>query len=147
MKLIFCVDDGMGMMFNRRRQSQDQMVRAEILRQTAGQKLWLNRYSAGQFAKSAETEDMAALGGQLQVDEAFVQKTGPQDWCFVEDFDPALVAASATEVLRFCWNRNYPADVHATLQLAAPTWIMVARKEFAGSSHEKITIEHWMRQM
>ena len=45
MILIVCVDDHNGMMFNHRRQSQDRILRADILELTGGKKLWMNAYS------------------------------------------------------------------------------------------------------
>ena len=45
MILIVCVDDHNGMMFNHRRQSQDRVLRADILELTDGKKLWMNAYS------------------------------------------------------------------------------------------------------
>ena len=52
MVLIVCVDDHNGMMFNHRRQSQDRILRADILELTDGKKLWMNAYSKKQFAES-----------------------------------------------------------------------------------------------
>ena len=52
MILIVCVDDHNGMMFNHRRQSQDRVLRADILELTDGKKLWMNAYSRKQFAES-----------------------------------------------------------------------------------------------
>ena len=40
MKVIVCVDDKGGVMFNHRRQSQDRVLRERILGMTAGQTLW-----------------------------------------------------------------------------------------------------------
>ena len=52
MILIVCVDDHNGMMFNHRRQSQDRVLRADILELTDGKKIWMNAYSRNQFAES-----------------------------------------------------------------------------------------------
>ena len=53
MILIVCVDNKNGMLFNRRRQSQDRMLRTRILEMTAQSRLWMNTYSAKQFDASA----------------------------------------------------------------------------------------------
>ena len=42
MKLIICVDDNNGMMFNRRRQSKDREVRHDILAYTMPERIWMN---------------------------------------------------------------------------------------------------------
>lgn len=41
MILIVCVDDHNGMMFNHRRQSQDRILRGDILELTEGKILWM----------------------------------------------------------------------------------------------------------
>ena len=45
MILITCVDDKMGMLFNKRRQSMDSILRERVLKMCAGKKLWMNEYS------------------------------------------------------------------------------------------------------
>ena len=42
MILIVCVDDHNGMMFNHRRQSQDRILRGDILELTEGKILWMD---------------------------------------------------------------------------------------------------------
>lgn len=42
MEIIACVDDNMGMMFNHRRQSQDQALIEHVLEATKGNKLYLS---------------------------------------------------------------------------------------------------------
>ena len=49
MTLILCVDDRGGLMFNRRRQSQDRLVRQDMLRLCGGRPLAVSPYTARQF--------------------------------------------------------------------------------------------------
>ena len=49
MKIILMLDDDNGMMFNKRRQSQDIAVREKTAGIAGGSRLWLNEYSRGQF--------------------------------------------------------------------------------------------------
>ena len=79
MILIVCVDDHNGMMFNHRRQSQDRVLRADILELTDGKKLWMNAYSKKQFAES----DTA----RIRVNETFLDAAGDGEFCFVENAD------------------------------------------------------------
>ena len=53
MIIMVCVDDHNGMMFNKRRQSQDRTLRQHMLELTNGKKLWMNAYSMGQFPDEA----------------------------------------------------------------------------------------------
>ena len=79
MILILCVDDRGGLMFNRRRQSQDRILRADILELTDGKNLWMNAYSRKQFAESDAEK--------ILVDETFLDAAGNGEFCFVENAD------------------------------------------------------------
>ncbi len=45
MKIIVCIDDKNGMMFNHRRQSKDREVRRDMLSYIGHHRLWMNEYS------------------------------------------------------------------------------------------------------
>ena len=45
MNIIVCLDDKNGMMFNKRRQSQDKVLRADIKELVKNQDLFMNEYS------------------------------------------------------------------------------------------------------
>ena len=133
MILIVCVDDAGGLGFNRRRQSQDRALRARMLEKWG--RLWMNAYSAGQFAK----ED------PVTADEDFLEKAGPGDACFAEGPAAAEALDRAEKLVLYRWNRKYPADCHFPLDLEARGWRLEETAEFAGSSHEKITEEVYVR--
>ena len=77
MKLIICVDDNNGMMFNRRRQSKDREVRHDILAYTMPERIWMNEYSLEQF----ETDDTS----RIQVANNFLIQADDNDYCFIEN--------------------------------------------------------------
>ena len=113
MKIIVCVDNQNGMMFNHRRQSQDRVLRKRILELTGGKKLWMNAYSQKQFLQvngnmPKEQEQSGQLGqsGQIQADEAFLEKAGPGEYCFVEDKDVVPYESRIEEVILCHWNRD-----------------------------------------
>ena len=126
MILIVCVDDHNGMMFNHRRQSQDRVLRADILELTDGKKIWMNAYSRKQFAESDAEK--------IMVDETFLDAAGD---------GVSGCAERIEEIYLYRWNRDYPADVYFPVDLSM--WKCVEAKEFAGSSHEKITRERYTR--
>ena len=130
MKLILCLDDRDGMLFNRRRQSKDKAVCADILEMTAGSKLWMNGYSASQFTPE-----------RIIVDEAFLEKAGERDYCFLENADISAYADKVSRVIIYRWNREYPADVRFPAELFKQRWKKVSRDDFPGNSHECITRE------
>ena len=135
MIVMVCVDDNNGMMFNKRRQSQDRVLRQRMLELTGEKKLWMNAYSKKQF--SEENESRIAV-----VEEGF-QSIQPGEYCFLENEDPAQYKDQIEELILFHWNRSYPADLHCTLDLS--DWKLTETEEFAGYSHEKITKERYGR--
>lgn len=137
MHVICVIDDGGGMLFNHRRQSQDRVLRQRILARANGHRLWMNAYSYGQFSEEAQ---------QITVSERFLQEAQPGDYCFVED-QPLLPASDRIEsVILYHWNRRYPSDFRLDLPLAAHGWEKIACAEFAGSSHTCITEEIYIRR-
>lgn len=128
MKVIVCVGDNNGVMFNHRRQSQDKILRERILEMTAGKILWMNSYSAKMFG---------ACPG-IAVAEDFLDKAAEVDYCFVEDAFMAGHEQSITEFILFKWNRVYPADQYFKIP---SNFKLTDTQDFAGSSHEKITKE------
>ena len=135
MKIIVCVDNQNGMMFNHRRQSQDRVLRKRILELTGGKKLWMNAYSQKQFLQGnmpKEQEQSGQLGqsGQIQADETFL--------------DVVPYESRIEEVILCHWNRDYPADMY--FKMALGSWKLAETQEYAGSSHEKITEERYVRR-
>ena len=140
MKVIVCVDDGNGMLFNKRRQSQDRVLRDDVQKMTAGQKLWMNAYSARQFQEGSQPgENVTGVSetAALIVAEDFLRQAGENDFCFVENEKLLPYSDRITEVVVYRWNRSYPGDFHLDLK----QWRLVQTTEFAGYSHEKITKE------
>ncbi len=134
MRIAICIDSRGGMLFNRRRQSQDRLLRQDLLSEAAGGPLWMSPYSREQFSDPPE---------MVRAAEDFPRRAGPGELCFFEDLDPALWLAEAEEVVLYHWNRTYPADRRFPLPLTG--WTLERREEFSGSSHEKITKEVYRR--
>lgn len=134
MIVILCVDNRGGMLFHNRRLSQDRVLRKHILADAKGGKLWMNAYSASQF----EAEDQS----QLIIAEDFLEQAGKGAVCFVENQDINPYAARIERLIRYCWNRDYPADVHFTFDLTG--WRLAKETEFQGYSHEKLTRDEFI---
>ena len=135
MVAIVCVDDNNGMMFNHRRQSQDRVLRKHILSQIGTSRLWMNAYSAKQFADAEPS--------RLKVCEDFLEQAGNGDFCFVEDQDLLLYLNRIEGIILYKWNRAYPADFWFEVDLSS--WKLEETEEFSGSSHEKITRARYIR--
>lgn len=122
MTVFVCVDDGLGMAFNGRRQSRDKAVTADILASCGG--------------KLSMEERSKALFG-----EAAFQASG--DACFMEFTCEEKVLQKAERIVLYRWNRAYPADVHFVMPEG---FILGSSRDFAGASHEKITREEYVRE-
>ena len=133
MILIVCADDAGGLSFNRRRQSQDRVLRARMLARWG--RLWMSAYSAGQFGE----------GDPILADEDFLEKAGPGEACFAEGPEAVEALERAEKLVLYRWNRRYPSDCRFPLDLEERGWHLEAAAEFAGSSHEKITEEVYTR--
>ena len=128
---IVCIDGSGGMLFHRRRQSQDRLLRADLLREAEGKTLWMNAYSAKQFRD--------ALPETVRTAEDFLDRAENGELCFVENLDLTPYAGKLEGLIVYRWNRQYPADLFFTVPLE--DWTLDRQEEFAGSSHEKITKE------
>lgn len=130
---IICIDDKGGMMFNRRRQSKDSVLRGRVLDMAAGSKLLMNAYSAGQF----EEENTI-----ITISEDFLNEAAEGEFCFTED-QPLLPHKDRIEkLIVYKWNRSYPGDLMSDIDLSA--WTLTQSTDFEGSSHEKITEEIYL---
>lgn len=133
MKLIFCVDENNGMMFMDKRQSRDSILRKRILEIVAPNKLWMSKYSAGQFD----------FFWSRRVNDDYMRKAGEEDYCFIEDGEYSLDGVS--EIILCNWNRTYPATKYLNVDLEANGFEKISSEEIVGSSHDKITIEIFRR--
>lgn len=134
MKLIVCLDDKNGMLFNKRRQSSDQILCRKILTLSEDGVLWMHPYSRPLFDDSC---------GQIRTDDHFMEKARPGEYCFAENIDVSPYLPCAGEIIIFRWNRVYPADLRFPGIPAG--FQMVKSEEFPGFSHDRITMEVYAR--
>ena len=133
MHVMLCLDDKDGMLFHQRRQSQDRVLRRHMLDLCGAQGLWLDAYSAGQFAEQERA--------YLRIDDHFLSLAGEGDYCFVEDAQIAPFLDRIEDIILFRWNRVYPADRYFDRSLLGRGWTLRETEEFPGFSHAKITKE------
>ena len=133
MILMVCVDDNGGMMFHRRRQSRDRRLVERILTLTQGSLLRMNAYSAALFSGHERK--------QICISEDFLQKAEPGTFCFVENVSILPYLDKIERIIRFRWNRVYPADQYFEISLETDGWRLMDSESFAGSSHPDIKME------
>ena len=136
MKVILCLDERRGMMFNHRRQSKDRVLIADVIASLGGATLAIAPYSQSLFTASEIP---------LTVSENFLAEAGKETVCFVEDRALSPVKERIDEVVIYHWNRHYPADLWCDLDPCAEGFRLVDRSEFEGSSHDCITKEIYRR--
>ena len=129
--LIACVDDGMGMTFNKRRVSRDDTVIKRIIEIADNKKIWMSQYSYPLF-ENVKTENIVA-------DDSCFDKASSDEYCFIENLSVTNHKDKIDKIILFRWNRNYPSDVKFDIDLNE--WKMNSSEEFAGNSHECITME------
>lgn len=135
MRVIACIEDRMGMSFNRRRVSRDGEISRDILNMCQGKVLYMEENSCQLFED--EKPD------NLVVVERFDSEELKDAYCFIEDMQKAEERL-VEEVILYRFNRRYPADRYFTIELK--NWTLVSQKKFTGSSHDIITKEIYRRQ-
>lgn len=135
MKIIVCLDDQNGMMFNHRRQSQDRMVKEDIMHLPLP--IVMNTYSYKMFEKEAFAKTIIVNDDLPVLKEACYQ--------FIEDLDVKPYEDQITEIIVYSWNRNYPSDLKWTIDLSDKQWQKISETEFQGSSHDCITKKVYIR--
>jgi hypothetical protein len=124
------------MLFNHRRLSRDRRVCEKILDYSNEKELWMNAYSRKLFT------DLTDINS-IQVDEKFLDKS--QSICFVENQDITPYLPKIDTLVLFQWNRDYPADFFFTVDLSQ--WNLISTEDFEGTSHEKITMEVYKKDL
>lgn len=124
------------MLFNHRRLSRDRRVCEKILDYSNKKELWMNAYSRKLFTNLTDINN-------IQVDEEFLDKS--QSICFVENQDITPYLPKIDTLVLFRWNRDYPADFFFTVDLSQ--WNLISTEDFEGTSHEKITMEVYKKDL
>lgn len=135
MILIIAVDDNNGLAFNRRRQSQDRILRDKILGLAKGKRLWVTLYTAQQFESVSEHPE-------LNVSENPLTEAVAGEYAFVENMLVGEYARWIEKIVLFRWNRAYPSDLKFDIDISDGNhWRLVQTEDFAGYSHDRITME------
>lgn len=129
MNIIVCVEDNNGMMFNKRRVSQDVEVRNDIYKNLYGKTLIMNSYSFKMFEKDGSNANIK-VDENLPVDDNM-------NFQFIENVKLSKFEQKIDNLVVYYWNRKYPNDFKFDIDISK--WKLVSEVEFIGKSHEKIT--------
>lgn len=132
MNIIVCLDDNLGMLFDKRRQSRDRRVLEDI-------KKFTNEVLISSFSENLFSE----FSCKTIVDDRFLEKAPHNAYCFVEADKVSPYINKVEQIIVYKWNRKYPSDFKFDVSLES--WKMIEQKEFVGFSHEKITKEVYVK--
>ena len=135
MHIIVCIDEKGGMAFNKRRQTRDKAVQEKILSLIQDHTLWMRAYSRELFP---DVEN-------IQITEDYLGRAQKHDYVFIEQ--EAFLPQKADSLLVFRWNRAYPADVYLGFEPEKQGFILQNTCEFSGTSHQKITLCIYEREV
>lgn len=114
MNIIICLDDNNGMMFNKRRQSQDRILRADLKEFIKDKDLYMNNYSYKLY-KDIDN-------GNIKVSENFLEQCTENDFCLVEDKLLNNYINKINNIIIYKWNRIYPSDLYFDINLTSNSW-------------------------
>ena len=138
MLFIFTLDDNNGTKFVNKRQSSDRIVANKILELANGKPIYMKTKSISFFKDSS----FPVKESNFSIVDNFYNL--PNDAiCFAEEVVPAEIL-SKSEIIVYRWNRSYPSLINDRLNLNNYTKEIV--DEFSGYSHEKITVEIYLRK-
>jgi hypothetical protein len=125
------VDDRMGIAFNKRRQSRDRLLIADLCENTDGV-IYVSPYSAPLFEEYSER--VAVLDSPLA--DCPIDST-----CFVEMTELGEYVKDISALTVYRWNRHYPSDKKLDIDISSCGFTLSQSYEFVGKSHDKITKE------
>lgn len=123
------VDDKMGLAFNKRRQSRDKLLIADLCNKTDGA-IYVSGYSAPLFEEYTD---------RIAVVEDPLKDCPDGGCCFVEMTELGKYVDDIKKLVIYHWNRHYPSDKKLDINPESCGFKMTAKYEFVGNSHDKIT--------
>ena len=127
MKIILCLDDNNGMLFNNRRQSRDKALLSDAFGNLQGEKLYITSFSEKLMAEYCDKVTLCEDASTLQSGQ----------WFFCENVDLTAFADKIEKLVVYKWNRVYPADFNCNLDFSF--FNLESESDFEGSSHPVIT--------
>ena len=127
-KVAVTLDSEGGVAFNKRRQSRDRNLIADLCEKSDGY-VYVSHYSAPLFSKFED---------KIRIVDRPLADCPDGELAFVECENLTEHAEEISELTLYLWNRDYPSDVKLGIDLEA-SFALVSEYEFVGSSHERIT--------
>ena len=132
MKLVICVDDRGGMLFNKRRVSRDKLMILDLAEYVGDGTLFIDPYSEELFSEVCLN---------MIISENPIKFAEDGDFVFVERCEPRPFAERASEIVIYKWNRRYPFDMAMDFSPEELGFKLASVFEFQGNAHDKIIRE------
>ncbi len=132
MTVFLCTDDRGGMLFNKRRQSRDSAVIADIAESVGDGILYVSDFSESLFFDS----EISVISVPDPLGSA-----GDGGCVFVENLHIADYLGQIDTLIIYRWNKKYPYDFSLDVVPQECGFTLVESYDFKGSSHDKITKE------
>ena len=136
MKIIVCLDDYGGMLFNFRRQSRDRVLINDLISDLGEKKLYISEFSEILFEPHK---------GKYEIVDDFSKVCDEDCVCFIENVDVKSYLDKISAVTVYYWNRVYPRDLVFDIDLEKEGFSLMSSYEFEGYSHENIRKEVFER--
>ena len=137
MNIILCLDNNNGMMFNKRRQSQDKNLRENIKELTKNNFLHMNIYSYNLY-KDIDNNNII-------VSDDFLDDYKENDFYLVENTSLIPYYNKINELIIYRWNIDYPSDSIFDDKFLNNNFKLIETINFKGISHDKITRDIFRR--
>ena len=134
-KVIICIDDEGGMLFNGRRQSRDPVVSDDIISSIGDKRLLISPFSEKLFPNEK----------RVKICKNPLSRAKSEDFCFIENLPLLPYIDEINTVIVYKWNRLYPTDKFLDIPLSDGSFKLCETSEMVGVSHEKITKEIYKR--
>ena len=138
LNIFICIDDELGMIFNRRRQSRDSKVISDMI-DTA-------RSEGADLFALPFSEKLLSAYPEFLISGNAISDAGDDGYVFVEEPPLAPIIRSVKKMVVYRWNRLYPSDKKLDTPPTECGFSLISTTEFAGSSHDVITKEVYERR-
>ena len=135
MTVFIALDNHDGMLLNNRRQSRDSVMLQKMFEMIGDSKLFVHSFSQKLLSKDYR-DRIIVRDDFLDAEQADVK-------CFVENQHLFEHINEIDTIYVFRWNRDYLSDFKLDIDLSV--WNVKVVEEFAGSSHDCITLEQYTK--
>ena len=140
--VAFAIEDRGGYSFNGRSLSKDRLMMEDLQRRIAPCQI-VTIDSESMLMQLSQQEYLLRENDFIKSEETLV--------VFANVILPSQIRKTFSDIKEwdyflYRWNRSYPADQYFSENLALD-WALVSKEDIVGSSHPKITFEHWRKNV